>query len=70
MTNLSKNRFYPEISKNTIIDGGSTTLYAVFTADTVDTVYTIQTALYCLNSSMCAYMYYLQKLEYHWTRLL
>ena len=36
------------------LDGGSITLKAVYT---VDIVYTIQTALHCLNSSMFAYVF-------------
>ena len=39
--------------KNTIRDGGSTALY---TAYTVFTVYAIQTALYCLNCNLYAYV--------------
>ena len=35
----------PRGPKNTIRDGGSTALCAVYTNDPVDTVYTIQTAL-------------------------
>ena len=50
--------------KNTIRDGGSTSLYAaytvdtvdtvhmIYTVDTVDTVYTIRAALLCLNISI------------------
>ena len=32
-------------------------IYTVDMVNTVDTVYTIQTALYCLSSSMYAYHY-------------
>ena len=39
------------VRKNTIRDGVSTTLYS---ANTVYTFYTVQTALHCLNSSMHA----------------
>ena len=46
--------------KNTIRDGGSTALY---TAYPVHTVYTIQTALHCLNSSMHACIYCKGRLE-------
>ena len=42
--------------KNTSRDGGSTALYAACTVDTVDTFYSLQTALHCLNSSAYAYM--------------
>ena len=51
--------------ENTIRDEGSTVLYAACTVDTddtvhmvytVDTAYTIQTALHCLNISMYAYI--------------
>ena len=42
------------VRKNTIRDGVSTTLYS---ANTVYTFYTVQTALHCLNSSMYAYIY-------------
>ena len=38
-------------NKNIIRDGGSTT------QSTIDTVYTIQIALHCLNSSMHASIY-------------
>ena len=37
--------------QNTIRDGGSTALYSVYT------IYIIQTALHCLNSSMYAHIY-------------
>ena len=43
----------PSFVKITIRDGGSTTLYS---ANTVYTFYTVQTALHCLNSSMYAYI--------------
>ena len=39
------------VYKNTITDGGSTTLYTAYT------VYTFQTALHCLNFSMYVYLY-------------
>ena len=42
------------VKQNTIRDGGSTALYS---ANTVYTFYTVQTALHCLNSSMYAYIY-------------
>ena len=45
------------LAKNTIRDGGSTTLYTAYTVDTVNTVYTIQTALHGLNSTIYAYIY-------------
>ena len=32
-------------------------IYTVDMVNTVDTVYTIQTALHCLNSSMSTYIY-------------
>ena len=51
-----KTNNWPTKSKNTIGDGGSTTLYTVYT---VYTFYTIQTALHCLNSSKYVYIYYI-----------
>ena len=42
--------------KNTIRDGGSTALYTAYTVYTVDNVYTVQTALYCLNINMPIYI--------------
>ena len=43
------------------LDGGSIKLQAVYTVDTVDIVYTIQTALHCSNSSMFAYIYFVRE---------
>ena len=54
---------FHSIKKDTIRDGGSTALYAVYavdmvyTFDTVDTVYNIQTVLHCLYSGMKPYIY-------------
>ena len=46
------------VRKNTIRDGVSTTLYS---ANTVYTFYTVQTALHCLNSSMYAYIHFVRE---------
>ena len=46
------------VRKNTIRDGVSTTLYS---ANTVYTFYTVQTALHYLNSSMYAYIHFVRE---------
>ena len=49
---------------HTIIrDGGSTALYTAYTVTLLNTVYTIQTALHCLNTSMFAYIQLLGKVR-------
>ena len=54
------------VKQNAIRDGGSTALYS---ANTVYTFYTVQTALHCLNSSMYAYMTHSQMLgKFEYTR--
>ena len=51
------------IKYNTIRDGGSTALYTAYTVTLLNTVYTIQTALHCLNTSMFAYIQLLGKVR-------
>ena len=54
--------FLKLIMKNTIRDGGST---ALCTVDTVETVYTIQTALHSINISMYASIHCKGRIEHH-----
>ena len=55
--------------KNTIRDGGSTTLYTAYNVCTVYTVCTVQTTLHCLNVSMYACIYCWGRLERYWNGL-
>ena len=50
------------VRENTIRDGGSTALYS---ANTVYTFYTVQTALHCLNSSL-SLIVHLSSLDFAW----
>ena len=52
-----------KIKKNTIGDGGTT---ALCTAYTVYSVYIIQTALHCFNTSMHAHIYCKVKMLLEW----
>ena len=65
-TLLERVYMYNLYRKSTIRDAGSTALYTAYTINTVVTVFTvftIQTDLYCLKSSMYAYLCIVEKVK-------